>query len=548
MKFSPSRAGAACLALLALTSTAYADTASQEKSLLELRNTVINLLQALVEKGLLTREQAEQLVKQAQDRAATEQAAKVAKNAAQEKEDQNAVRVPYVPQIVKDEISKQVTQTVEPAVVADVVDQAKKERWGIPAALPEWLSRVSVFGDVTLRGQADLFDKENTAGILDFNVVNAAGGITNSANPYLDSTQDRYRARIRARLGVEGDLSDTVRAFIRLSSGSLTQVAGSESQTLGQYANRYNVGVYQAYIEWNSNLRGHFAYNTWQGGRMPNPWFSPTELVYARDLTFEGMADTVRFGWGGGDADRSHVYLTTGAFPLLEVPVDSQQDKWMLGAQIGANLRLADGADHLRFGVAYYDFLKVTGEPTTVIDAPNYSTPAFVQWGNTMYNIANSSNPTAQLFGLAAEFRILDLATNYEHKFGRYSLAVTGEAVRNIGYDKNEIVARAGPVNRPQDQGYVGEISFGDPVVDRFGLWRVSLGYRYVQSDAVLDAWTDADFHGGGTNAAGYYIWSTFGVAKNTWLRARYSSANEINGNPPRYGLDILQIDLNARF
>ena len=47
------------------------------------------------------------------------------------------MRVPYVPQIVKDEISKQVEQDVKPAVVADVVEEAKKEKWGIPGALPE---------------------------------------------------------------------------------------------------------------------------------------------------------------------------------------------------------------------------------------------------------------------------------------------------------------------------------------------------------------------------------------------------------------------------
>src|ERR1700730_8401608 len=158
-------------ALLSLAPSVQA-AQSEQQSMEELRNTVINLLQALVEKGLLTREQAEQLVKQAQDKATADEAAKAAKNAAQAKEDENAVRVPYVPQIVKDEISKQVAKTVEPTVVADVVDQAKKERWGIPGALPEWLSRVSVFGDVAVRGQSDLFDKNNSPGILDFNVVN----------------------------------------------------------------------------------------------------------------------------------------------------------------------------------------------------------------------------------------------------------------------------------------------------------------------------------------------------------------------------------------
>ena len=68
-----------------------------------------------------------------------------------------------------------------------------------------------------------------------------------------------------------------------------------------------------------------------------------------------------------------------------------------------------------------------------------------------------------------------------------------------------------------------------------------------MQRDAVIDAWTDADFHEGGTNAAGYYVWASFGLVKNTWLRLRYMSANEIDG-PPRYGLDIWQVDINARF
>ena len=68
----------------------------------------------------------------------------------------------------------------------------------------------------------------------------------------------------------------------------------------------------------------------------------------------------------------------------------------------------------------------------------------------------------------------------------------------------------------------------------------------YVKRDAVLDAWTDADFHEGGTNTKGYYVWSSFGIAKNTWVRLRYLSANEIDG--ARYGLDVWQLDLNARF
>src|ERR1700735_3577001 len=95
--------------------------ADERQSLEELRNTVINLLQGLVEQGVITREKADQMVKAAP----AKDAAAVAKS------DEGAVRVPYVPQIIKDEIAKQVAEEVKPAVVADVVKDAKMEQWGV---------------------------------------------------------------------------------------------------------------------------------------------------------------------------------------------------------------------------------------------------------------------------------------------------------------------------------------------------------------------------------------------------------------------------------
>src|ERR1700693_3780811 len=77
--------------------------ADERQSLEELRNTVINLLQGLVDQGVITREKAEQMVKSAQEKAAADAAATAKSN-------EGAVRVPYVPQIVKDEIAKQVAE------------------------------------------------------------------------------------------------------------------------------------------------------------------------------------------------------------------------------------------------------------------------------------------------------------------------------------------------------------------------------------------------------------------------------------------------------
>ncbi len=85
----------ALVALAGLTAAQHC-VADERQSLEELRNTVTNLLQALVDQGVITREKAQQMIKAAQDKAAADAAALA-------KSDEGAVRVPYVPQIVKDE-------------------------------------------------------------------------------------------------------------------------------------------------------------------------------------------------------------------------------------------------------------------------------------------------------------------------------------------------------------------------------------------------------------------------------------------------------------
>jgi hypothetical protein len=536
--------------------SASGDSAGEQQSLEELRNTVVNLLQTLVDKGLMTREQAQQLVRQAQDKAAADATARAAQNNAQEKTEENAVRVPYVPQIIQDQISKQVAQQVQPVVVANVVKEAKAEGWGVPGALPDWISRVQLYGDVTLRGQADMYAKDNVAPPtkpndpippLDFSAINQAGGIDKAATPFLNTTQNRERLRLKAHLGVLATLTPSWTAGLRLSAGSLTDPS-SESQNEGTYGDRYPVGIDAAFLRWDGRREGYVPWMTAQGGRTDNPWFSPTELVYARDLTFEGVNDTVRLPFGKGQ-NPSMVYLTGGVSQMLEVPLNNPKDKWMVGAQLGTNLRWSEGRERLRIAGAYYDFIHVTGvknQPDSTLT--NYTAPAFIRYGNTYYDISNSTtDPTVNLFGLAAHFRLADVAATYERDVGSHVFTINVEAVRNLGYKLTDVEALSEQtMPRAENIGYVGEFGFGDASVAQAGQWRARLGYRYVRRDAVLDAWTDADFHGAGTNAEGYYWWTEIGLGSGVWVRVRYMSGNEVDG--PRYGLDVLQVDMNARF
>src|SRR6202045_2859596 len=536
--------------VLALGPVAASLAADERQSLEELRNTVINLLQALVDQGVISREKAEQMVKSAQEKAA-------ANAAAAAKSDEGAVRVPYVPQIVKDEIAKQVASQVKPAVVADVVNEAKTEKWGVPGALADWLTHTRISGSVTLREEDVLFGSNNVPNYyLNYYAINPAGGISKAGlNEYENVSENRPRFRGRARLAVDSDLSDSITAGMRISTGNTSDLV-SETQTLDGTA-PYQFGIDELYIRLDERNARKFPWLSVVGGRFLNPYGTPTDLIFHKDLTFEGVALTGRFGLGDGSAEQSHLFFTAGAHPLQEVAL-SPHDKWLVGAQLGANLRWGEG-QHLRFSGAFYDYFNVTGRLNPPGDSGiyNYTAPVFLRQGNTYFDISNSTDPTVNLFALAAKYRLANVNASYELGVGRYMLGVTADAVRNLGYKTAEVSANYGQYVAPRTKGYQAEISFGYPTTLTAGSWRGVIGYRYLQRDAVIDAYTDSDFHFGGTDATGYYIVADYGLANRVWMRIRYLSSNAIDGpaylDPtavltPKLGIDTVQLDLNTRF
>ena len=119
--------------------------------------------------------------------------------------------------------------------------------------------------------------------------------------------------------------------------------------------------------------------------------------------------------------------------------------------------------------------------------------------------------------------------------------------MNNIGFDRSTVAALTGnPAITAQTQGYQVGLSVGHPEILHFPQWRAFGYYRYLQADAVIDAFTDPDFHLGGTNAKGWIIGADLGLYKNFWLSLKYTSANEITGPP--LAIDSLFLDLNARF
>lgn len=534
------------LTSLLTCSAAMADPPSaEERSLTELRNTISNLLQALVDRGVLTREQAETMVKSAQDKAAAEAAV----TAQRQKAEEGAVRVPYVPQVVQEQIAKEVEADLGPEVKKELVNQVSS-KGSLYAALPEWVQRMVWTGDIRLRGEGDYFASGNaTNAYLDYNQINSKGGIV-QAGPLalLNTTEDQNRLRVRARFGFDTNLGSGWTTGLRLATGSTGEIIATTNQTLGTYGAGYTVTFDQAYLRWTGASSTGRQVFTAYGGRFGNPWLA-TDLVWYNDLTFEGIVSKYQANLSS-DADHRHdLFVTVGALPLTSFsPFDSNptnQQKWMLGGQLGADLHFENDAS-LRFAAAYYDYIHTVGQANAVDSTLyNWTAPTFVQKGNTVFDI--SGTPGTNLFALASKFRIVDLiALGDIDVFSKYSMGLTLEAVKNVGFDTAEVEARTGSYVEPRTRGYRADIRFGSRGPAQFASWRAAVGYRYLERDAVLDAFNDEDFHLGGTDAKGYTFTFDFWANPRVWFRLKYLTANEIDGPP--LGIDVLQFDVNGQF
>ena len=187
---------AVLVALLAAQPNAWAQSPGDARSLEELRNTVVNLLEALVQKGVMTKEQAEAMVSAAQDKAAQDAKARSDRDA----QETDAVRVTYVPEVVRRQIGEQVSAEHQERRDSAGREPGSHRRLGRPGALPEWIKAARLYGDVRARAEGDLYASDNVVDrYLDFNVVNDRGGISRAGETALLNTTRRSPAPRRSR-------------------------------------------------------------------------------------------------------------------------------------------------------------------------------------------------------------------------------------------------------------------------------------------------------------------------------------------------------------
>jgi hypothetical protein len=275
------------------------------------------------------------------------------------------------------------------------------------------------------------------------------------------------------------------------------------------------------------------------GGRFASPWFG-SDLVWDQDINFDGVA----FTYKPQLTSTLSMFLTGGAFPIQEIELSSR-DKWLYGGQLGLRYR-DENRLTATIAAAIYDFENITGVPNDPSrpGANDFTAPLFQQKGNTLFDIDPSSTIKT---AYAAEFRELNIGGSLDFGFwDPLRVVLMADYVNNIGYNRASVNFLTGHDVQKETEGYQFGITVGYPDTRDFGQWKVLANYKYLEADAVVDAFAESDFHLGGTNAKGWIVGGDLGVGKNVWLSTRWITTNEISGPP--LAVDVFQFNVHARF
>ncbi len=312
-----------------------------------------------------------------------------------------------------------------------------------------------------------------------------------------DGKPERNRNRLRARVGISGNVNDTVKAGIQLASGGDNPT--STNQTLDDGFTTKDFGLDLAYVTWAA------AENTSvTAGKMKNPMHRAggSGLIWDGDVNPEGLA--MNF-------DNGLVFVNLAGLYVEER--SSSDDSFILGGQVGFDTSLANGAE-LKAGLGYFGYTNTRG------NSPFYDGAAR---GNTVDIDGNLVN----------DYRQLELFAELGSMLGDMPVKLFADWVQNT--EASEF-----------DSAYAFGIKLGkagDP-----GTWDAAWIYQDVEKDAVIATFNDSDFGGGGTDVKGHIFKGKYSVAKN-WTAGFTYFLNEINENVgAEKDYQRLQADLQFKF
>ncbi len=326
-----------------------------------------------------------------------------------------------------------------------------------------------------------------------------------------EGKEDRDRQRIRARAGLEAKPSSDVTVGIRLSTSQDGDPVSS-NQTLGDGFSRKDVYLDLGYLDWHPEaVKGLSVI----GGKMENPFALVGDLVWDGDLNPEGLALKHKVAGDGLD-----LLLNAGAFSVEERSATTE-DALLYGGQVGVKFKSDAAHGIVAAGYYYYDNLKGFAPVVDPLDG----------FGNSIVETVDPVTEEVTAAAYATGFELVDLIAEVGADLG-VPAAAYGNFVQNQDADED-------------DTGFMVGLKLGK--TKEPGSVDFNYNYRELEANAVLGAFSDSDFIGGGTDGKGHKV--SVGVQLTKVLKGQLTwFMNEIGLDGDSKDYDRLQVDVAGKF
>jgi len=314
-----------------------------------------------------------------------------------------------------------------------------------------------------------------------------------------DGSEQRTRQRIQIRLKGKADVSDQTQVKFGLATGSADQ--RSTNQTLENSFQTPDIRLNYAFVS--HKMTDEL---TVFGGKMKNPLWTPSDLLWDSDINPDGAA--FRYS---RNMDLFELVLSTGVFVLDEQ--EKASDPFLIAIQPIAKMMIGD--------------IKATGG-LGIYFTKNVNKNKNLGYKEDTDDYGNNRDKEYVTVVLSGQLDIYD-------QLGLELIRPFAELV----YNTNNPASNA-------EKGGIAGVKFGHKNVNGFKTWQVKASYRYLQSDAWLDVLPDSDAYGGETNSKGVEVALKYGLTKAVAVGLDIYSMDVISGSSEKQTL--AQLDLSVKF
>jgi hypothetical protein len=336
---------------------------------------------------------------------------------------------------------------------------------------------------------------------------NFSGDLRMRYEPFFqDGNPTRQRERIRARLNINGKITDEVSGGISLATGSLDDPI-STNQTMTGFFNRKQFSIDRAFITYKPKF---FKELTLDAGKFKYPWYR-TPLTFDNDVNPEGFAETLAFdlkspglknftivGFELPFNELSGSYQKGADRPYALDPAKPAYDSFVFGGQLQMKFQLSDKAK-LGLYAAGVNFNR--SNPIALALVSGDLKPSLANSNSYSY-AADGTTVTGYLY----KFAYLDLIAQVDYQLTqKWPLTAFFNLVNNTRGPHGE--------NR---RGFWTEVMFGQTKNPK----DMQFGYRfiYIGKDAVIGAFNESDLRSS-TNVRDHVFLFAYQTHKNITLQ-----------------------------